>query len=452
MFPIPTYIINLTRRTDRKTHVLNQFKDKPEFRVQIVKAIEHEIGAIGLWNTIKHIFQNLSDEKDDFVLICEDDHVFNDSYSRKTLFEAIGEALDHDADILSGGVSWLNSALKVSKNIYWVEKFTGLQFTIVFRKFVDRIIEAEFETKDVADIKISSLTSKKFFMYPFISAQREFGYSDVTPKNNLEGRVEALFNTSSESVQIINRVGEYFTQREKWITEELEAESPAEITLPTYVIRRTQCLKRSAYIKKQFLGRSEFDIRIVDASMPATNNKVSATWSSIRNIIEMAMRNEDDIIIICEDTHEFTPNYSKQFLFQNIMGAFHQGADILLGGTADFGVTVPITNNLLWLGSFSGASFLILYKPVFSKILSEDICEANSVDEILSELTSNKMVLYPFIASKNNFDDSGIKLINDSHGDLIADTFINSEKRLHTIQKAYSQYYPMVPNNMVNKV
>ena len=451
MILIPTYIINLSKRTDRKMHILEQFNDKPEFNLQIVQAVQNEIGAIGLWKTIKHILQNLLNETDQFVLICEDDHLFNNNYSKEILFKSIKAALANNADILSGGVSWLNSALQVSENIYWVEKFTGLQFTVFFRKFFSKLIAAEFEVTDVADFKISSLTNKKFFIHPFISVQKEFGYSDVTSKNNMEGRVENLFKESSASVQIIKTVSEYFARREECIIEDIESASFENIIIPTYVVCLAEGIERIRDIKNQFFGKSEFDVNIVDANLSTTINKGFNLWPTIRKIIEMAIENDEDAIIICQDTHEFTPHYSKQFLLQNIISAYQQGADLLLGGISDFGVTVPITNDRLWLGSFSGTPFLILYKPIFSKILNETIDETKTIDDILSELTSNKMVLCPFISLQKDLNNSSVKLITDNREKLKANPFIKSERRLDAIQKAYSHYSQWSQKDTINK-
>jgi len=432
MQAIPTYIINLAKRTDRKAHCLKQFANKPEFDMQIVKAIENERGALGLWQTIKYILQNLSNDGDEFVLICEDDHIFNPNYSKELLFQAIKEAMDKDAAILAGGVSWLNSALQVSRNIYWMEKFTGLQFAVIFRNFFTKIIEAEFATTDVADLKICSLTNKKFFIHPFISAQKEFGYSDVTSKNNIQGRVEKLFDNMSESVQIIKSVTEYFAYERNWQIEDVE-----QLTIPTYIISRSS--ERLGHISGQFLGKAEFEVNIVDANTPPR-------WNTMRKIVEMAITNDDDIIIICEDTHEFTPHYSKQFLLENIMGAFYEGADILLGGTANFGVTVPITGNRLWIGSFSGTSFLILYKSIFMKILDESISETATMDEFLSELTSNKMVLYPFISLQKDFVQIESKSVGNTNGE-IANPFSKSEQGLDNILQAY-RYHSQWPKKV----
>ena len=48
----PLYLINLKERPERLIHSLKQFKNKPEFEVNIIEARKHEIGAVGLWQSI----------------------------------------------------------------------------------------------------------------------------------------------------------------------------------------------------------------------------------------------------------------------------------------------------------------------------------------------------------------------------------------------------------------
>lgn len=154
--------------------------------------------------------RNLSDPKADFLLICEDDHQFTADYSSQLLFAAIAEAREKGADVLCGGVSWFNNAVQISNNLYWVEKFSGLQFTIIFRKFIQSILNATFNEFEAADYKISDLMVNKFFISPFISTQKDYGYSGVTPKNNLAGRVSKLFDECIERVNVLNKITRHY--------------------------------------------------------------------------------------------------------------------------------------------------------------------------------------------------------------------------------------------------
>lgn len=194
---IPTYVINLEHRTDRKTSIINEFANREEFNITIVSAISHPIGAIGLWQTMCHIITKAKEGKVPFVLICEDDHHFTDNYSPENLNVAIQYAQKHLTDVLLGGISWFDIVLQVSPNLFWVNTFNATQFMIVFDSCYDQILYTRFDDGENADFKISSLTDNILVMYPFISIQKEFGYSDVTLKNEERGWITNLFETKN---------------------------------------------------------------------------------------------------------------------------------------------------------------------------------------------------------------------------------------------------------------
>ncbi|MCC6286778.1 MAG: hypothetical protein IT249_02735 [Chitinophagaceae bacterium] len=152
---IPTFIINLKFRTDRKVDIANEFEGRSEFDTFIIEAYEHEIGSIGLWKTIQKVINIAVEKKLDYILLCEDDHQFTDDYSSQKLFAAIAEAKEKEADILCGGVSWFQNGFQVSDNFFTTGKFSGMQFTIVFKKFYNKIPGAAFTEFDSADYIIS---------------------------------------------------------------------------------------------------------------------------------------------------------------------------------------------------------------------------------------------------------------------------------------------------------
>jgi GR25 family glycosyltransferase involved in LPS biosynthesis len=307
---IPTYIINLESRIERKNNVLNEFKGKDEFDIRIVEAIKHEVGAIGLWETIKHILNDLANKDEEYILICEDDHQFTSSYSKEILFHSIDEAIKEDADTLCGGIHWFNSAVEVSNNLFWVEFFTATQFIIVFRKFWEKILGADFGINDAADFKMSQLTNNKFVIYPFISTQKDYGYSDCTLQNNVEGRMKELFGSTSEGLGIVKKIFRHYRGEPTYFNSPKERsykqsiENFENIVLPTYIIHFPERIENKEYIEKQFAGRTEFDITIVEAVKHETRQY--SVWMTIRKIVQMAIDNDDDVIIICEDDHEFT--------------------------------------------------------------------------------------------------------------------------------------------------
>lgn len=436
--PIPVFIINLKARTDRKQHILYQFCQKKEFKVHTVEACEHPNGAIGLWKSITHILRDLTKAEDDYIIICEDDHEFTDAYSKDYLLECITDAKENDADILLGGVSWFTTMIEVSDKLYWVEKFNGTQFTILFRKCFKTILEAEFGDNDSADFKMCSLTEKKFFMYPFISVQKDFGYSDATSKNNVAGRVSELFNSCIQTVSILKKVNAFYQNNKMKISLQTHSNFCNTVTIPTYIINLPERKERRIHIENQFAGRKEFDTIIVDGIKH--NIGALGLWLSIRKVVSQAIRNDDDVIIIAEDDHEFTEYYSRDFLMQNIIESNAQGADYLSGGSGSFHSAIPVTKNKFWVNPCLSTQFIIIYKRFFRKILEEPFDGNVVADKLFSEMTSNKMVLFPYISIQKDFGCSDVTDLHNNVKGLVTNLFAESSRRLGLIQSAYLKY------------
>jgi GR25 family glycosyltransferase involved in LPS biosynthesis len=429
--PIPTFVINLRKRTDRKAHVLSCFQDRKEFDLNIVEAHENEIGTLGLWSTLCFILENLVATDSEYVIVCEDDVSFTPDYEPEQLLRSISEAIDLNADVLLGGVSWFASVLQVSERLFWTECFNGLQFTIFFRKFFNKILAAPKDIKQGADYRISGLSSHIFLIYPFPAVQREFGYSDATKMNNEPGRITALFENTTERINVLNRVKRQYNGLQ--LHGHYAARIPYDqVTVPTYVINLPGEEYRREHIFRQFAGRPEFDLHIFSA--PAGYKGTYALWLSVREIVKISLVQDADVVIICTDVHEFTADYSNAYLFQNIIEAHEQGANYLSGSAAKFGHAIPLTENRYWVNYCLAADFIVIYRKFFQAILDEPFDENVLTDTQLSDLTSNKMILFPFISVPGNLQISIEKKM------LVAGMFEASAARLAKIQQAYLRY------------
>lgn len=212
---IPTYIVNLPERSDRRQSVLAQFRGLDLFSIEVVSAIKHEIGGRGLWETFMQIVKKEKCRHSDFFLICEDDHIFTDCFSSELLELQINKADSLGADILSGGVSWMKHPIQIDANLFWLEAFNGMQFTIVYSRFYSKLIAADSTYRSATDFDISSLSDNIFVMHPFVSVQKEFGYSDVTSKNAEEGYVKRLFEGTSQKLDMLKKVKAEYEKRLK---------------------------------------------------------------------------------------------------------------------------------------------------------------------------------------------------------------------------------------------
>jgi methylmalonyl-CoA mutase cobalamin-binding subunit len=212
---ISTYVINLKERTERLVHIQDQFSNRAEFNVQVIDACKNKIGAIGLWQSIIKVIKLAVDNDDDVIIIAEDDHEFTEFYNQNYLISNIIEAHNQGVAILSGGIAGFGNVVPLTENRFWVDSFLSTQFIVVYKKIYQDILAYKFKKKDVADLVLSNLTSHKMILYPFISVQKDFGYSDITTVHNeIPGLVSNMFNSTNLRLEKIQNIcGRYVNHK-----------------------------------------------------------------------------------------------------------------------------------------------------------------------------------------------------------------------------------------------
>lgn len=202
---IPVYIINLADRTDRRDHILAQFEGRQEFAPILVEAYKDPVGAYGLWKSIVKAVKMAKENEDSVMILCEDDHLFTPQYSAQAFLRQLVSANEQGCDILMGGIGGFGAAVPTAYARFWVDWFWSTQFVVVYAHSFDKILNYEFKKGDTADGIFSQIFSRKMTIYPFISVQHDFGYSDVTRNNNRENEIENLFATASKRLQLIEQ-------------------------------------------------------------------------------------------------------------------------------------------------------------------------------------------------------------------------------------------------------
>ena len=434
--PISTFIVTREKSNGAKIDVLKEFAGRDEFKITLVNYEPHILAKISLWKTIKYIIENLTNHEDEFIIICEDYHQFTEHYQKDFLLKCIEQADKMNADILSGGVSVLQHFVRVSPEIFWMSDFLGLQFTIVYRRFFKTISTLVFGDEDMSDLKISTLTENKFFIYPFISVQKEFGESDIKPLNNNEEKVDQFLDRAFETIKYVDDVLLFYKQQRKELTP-IDATSYENFYIPTYIINLPERKDRLTHIKKQFEGKDEFDIRIIEAIKHQKGNL--GLWLTIRKIVEQAIIDDHDIIIICEDDHEFTEHYVKDCFISDVIETHALGAGMLLGGVGYFNCAALISKNKFWVGGFYCTQFTVIYKSLFQRILDQPFDEKVAADGVFSKMTSNKLSLFPFISIQRFLGRSNI---NDerSRPGFIDQLFKSSHLQLEQMKKITDLY------------
>lgn len=211
---IPVYIINLKEREDRLSSVLSEYKDREGFNISITEAIKHTNGAVGLWMTMRRIVESAILNNFAYIILCEDDHVFTEDYGYSQLQNAIEKASLYELDVLLGGASWATDLVKVDEQLFWIKHFSGTQFVVMFRRFYETFLNMEITSSHTVDWAISTMTENKMVLFPFISIQKEFGYSDATQKNNNDGRVTFLFDCAIRKFSQINKAHERINRKQ----------------------------------------------------------------------------------------------------------------------------------------------------------------------------------------------------------------------------------------------
>lgn len=208
---LKTFILNLPQRQDRRINIEKEFRGKNLYDIEYLCPIRHECPRISHWLSLKHCVIKAKMSGYPFFLFCEDDHIFTSAYNENSLVNLIKEANALRTDILLGGISWFLSTLQISDFLFWTEEFNGTQFTIIYKRFYDKIISyAKINETLVTDFILSKLSDRIITIYPFISIQKEFGYSDITKSNNVKGYVESLFENTQNMMYIQDKVRNYY--------------------------------------------------------------------------------------------------------------------------------------------------------------------------------------------------------------------------------------------------
>ena len=168
---------------------------------------------------------------------------------------------------------------------------------------------------------------------------------------------------------------------------------------------------------QQFVDKPEF----LYSKLKVNNLSTYSVWNAIIKATDISMRNNDELFIIATEDHSYTPFYTENFLMKSIIDGFKRGIDILLGNINDFEFAVPVSKNLFWIDNYKGSSFTIIYNSLYEKILSYNPTEGKTFENIFSEITPHKMVLYPFISNrrtysfKNYFAERRLKISHEAY-------------------------------------
>lgn len=439
---INAYIIN-PEKNGLESYLAAEFFGRDEFLIEIVPTQSSNTTSLFVWDAMRSIISNSMSEKADYILFFTKNHRFTKNYSKKLLFKHLCDAMNFNADILLGGVGSVNSLFRTSETLLWLEAYTESQFMVIFRGFFQTFLDANFSDVDTIDNKISSLSLKKFLAYPFVS-DNESSVQNRLLNINLSCDSPIEFEKPHGDIQYILDSEEFYgytCPHNKNIVSDID-----ELSIPTYVINLPERSERLNHIMEQFKDKPEFTVTYIEACRHTVG--AVGLWLSIRKVIELGIRNEDDVLLICEDDHIFSQSYTKTSFLENVIEAHQKGVDILSGGTGGgFGCALPVSVSRFWVNHFLSTQFIVIYSKFFQKILEAPFDNSVTSDNLLSQLTSNKMIIFPFISTQKDFGYSDVTPIHNHYQGLVTKMFENATLRLERIQKAYINFSLNSPCN-----
>lgn len=206
LFYIPVYAFNLKSRTDRLKSIQKQFSDRKEFKVTYMEAVYNKIGAVGLWQSIRQAVKLAIKRGEDLIILCEDDHIFTETYNYDYLLSNIAGAYEQGAELLNGGIGGFGTAVPVSANRSCVDWFWSTQFVVLFEPIFNKILKYDFKDTDTADGVLSVLAQKAQVLYPPVSTQANFGYSDIAVHRDQAAFQNKIFTKANQRLYAIHKL------------------------------------------------------------------------------------------------------------------------------------------------------------------------------------------------------------------------------------------------------
>lgn len=197
------------------------------------------------------------------------------------------------------------------------------------------------------------------------------------------------------------------------------------VTIPVYLFKND--FPRNL-IQEQFSDKPEFDVRQIKSDEKITE------WGRLLEILGLAAAEEDnDLIIVCRNSHRFAKNYEWNYFLQKILEAHKYGAGVLLGSLAGFRDFIKGSMSLFEINWFEYSPFMVLYRSIYNNILSIGPISGNvNIFHQLSQINMKKLVFNPFISSIV-FDDLSITEKLESRKSQLSRFYKGSVKRFEVI-------------------
>ncbi|WP_159732024.1 hypothetical protein [Sphingobacterium sp. 18053] len=121
---------------------------------------------------------------------------------------------------------------------------------------------------------------------------------------------------------------------------------------------------------------------------------------ALKACIEESIATQSEYMVICSNK-EIITRTSDALLKSRLERASDLNCKILILSAQRIANLFPVNDQFFWIDFFEGSDFFAMHESVYEDVLHE-LCNAKTaLSEILSIVTSNKLLLYPMITVKN---------------------------------------------------
>lgn len=168
---IPVFAINLPNNSKRRAYIQEQFKNRPEFELSVFRGVKSKTGYLGFLKSIKNVIKLVIQSDYDFVIICSDDHVFTENYKKESFINCVIDAGNAGAKVLLGGIERYGETIPLTNDLLWVDHFAESTFYVIYKSYFQELLKLNLNDGIPNNTIISSSTSNKFLIYPFITME-----------------------------------------------------------------------------------------------------------------------------------------------------------------------------------------------------------------------------------------------------------------------------------------
>jgi len=208
--------------------------------------------------------------------------------------------------------------------------------------------------------------------------------------------------------------------------------------LNTYVINLPNRKDRLTHILDQFEGYDYFNL-IITAAIRDSRGSIGL-WKTVKEIFKTEANNDgNEYFLICEDDHLFTDDFDINIFINQIEIGINLQVDVLLGGVSSGRGIIKYNSELIWLDSFSGTQFMIIYKKFIPRFLESEPIDDHTIDSYISDISLRKMCFHPFISIQEDF---GYSDATDKNNDRkVSALFISCSDKINMLKKVHKRLH-----------